>query len=480
MDQPTLQRGELGYRIGEPFWGQGLATDAARALVRFAFEQLGMTREGLHRERYLKGGRFEDVVECAVLRGDWALGSTTQTSAPRTPQSISIMDHFIGMRKQLQLAGDAMRAMLMIAGATSVLLACADAAAPADDTSVEIAEALYADRRIELLQPTLLRCSEESASLLCGESTIDEVVPTGLNLFTFSERQVWLSVDEEAPRLLARDGSGPGELRAPIAFGSDGDGRLMAYDIARMRLLSIGAEEPSSEIEVFPPPYLRAPRIRAGGLYALTLPPGAEPGELVQASVLRYSVTTSSWSDTVAVFTEPAKSTRGNTEAFLSSMPWDRKTLWDACDDGRVVLAHSDQWLVEWYGADSAPSSASGRVSRPGAARQAMTAGEHERLIAEQPVRESSDPRLAVRPPYRQVLDAVFCGTDGAAVLVNAPDFGDSLRTIDVVVDDGVLLRSVRIPSSFVILDVYGDTVFGVVRGEDLSERFGRVSIGRE
>jgi len=35
---------ELGYWIGRPFWGQGYATEAARAVVRFAFEELGAVR----------------------------------------------------------------------------------------------------------------------------------------------------------------------------------------------------------------------------------------------------------------------------------------------------------------------------------------------------------------------------------------------------------------------------------------------------
>jgi RimJ/RimL family protein N-acetyltransferase len=33
---------ELGYWIGKPFWGQGLIPEAARALLRHAFENLGM------------------------------------------------------------------------------------------------------------------------------------------------------------------------------------------------------------------------------------------------------------------------------------------------------------------------------------------------------------------------------------------------------------------------------------------------------
>ena len=34
---------EFGYWLGKPFWGHGYATEAARRLVRFAFEELGRT-----------------------------------------------------------------------------------------------------------------------------------------------------------------------------------------------------------------------------------------------------------------------------------------------------------------------------------------------------------------------------------------------------------------------------------------------------
>ena len=33
---------ELGYWIGKPFWGQGLIPEAAKELLRYAFEDLGM------------------------------------------------------------------------------------------------------------------------------------------------------------------------------------------------------------------------------------------------------------------------------------------------------------------------------------------------------------------------------------------------------------------------------------------------------
>jgi RimJ/RimL family protein N-acetyltransferase len=86
-------RAELGYWIGVPWWGKGYATEAARAVVRYGFdelglhkihahyltrnlasgrvlERLGMQQEGLLRAQMRKWGRFEDVIVCGVLRTD--------------------------------------------------------------------------------------------------------------------------------------------------------------------------------------------------------------------------------------------------------------------------------------------------------------------------------------------------------------------------------------------------------------------------
>jgi RimJ/RimL family protein N-acetyltransferase len=38
------ERAELGYWIGVPFWGNGYATEAARALLAYAFATLGLQR----------------------------------------------------------------------------------------------------------------------------------------------------------------------------------------------------------------------------------------------------------------------------------------------------------------------------------------------------------------------------------------------------------------------------------------------------
>ena len=84
---------ELGFWIGRYWWGQGYAREAASAVIRFGFEQLGlnriyahhmarnpaagqvlrhlgMEREGVLRERVRKWGVYEDVVLYAMLRED--------------------------------------------------------------------------------------------------------------------------------------------------------------------------------------------------------------------------------------------------------------------------------------------------------------------------------------------------------------------------------------------------------------------------
>ena len=87
-------RGELGFWIGKPFWGQGYATEAVRAVIGYGFSDLGLHRiYGMHfsrnpasgrvmekcgmvheahlREHVRKWGVFEDADIRAVLRDEW-------------------------------------------------------------------------------------------------------------------------------------------------------------------------------------------------------------------------------------------------------------------------------------------------------------------------------------------------------------------------------------------------------------------------
>ncbi|MGI4835935.1 MAG: GNAT family N-acetyltransferase [Janthinobacterium lividum] len=51
-------RAEVGYWLGEPYWGRGLATEALGAVLRFGFEQVGLNKiYATHRAENLASGR---------------------------------------------------------------------------------------------------------------------------------------------------------------------------------------------------------------------------------------------------------------------------------------------------------------------------------------------------------------------------------------------------------------------------------------
>lgn len=87
------RHGELGYWLGARHRGEGYATEAARALVRWAFrrwklrrvfaqvlagnkasvrvlEKIGFLREGVRRKHIRKGGRWYDAHQFGLLRED--------------------------------------------------------------------------------------------------------------------------------------------------------------------------------------------------------------------------------------------------------------------------------------------------------------------------------------------------------------------------------------------------------------------------
>jgi len=99
---------ELSVWVGVEWWGQGFATEAARAVLGHGFEQcnlnrivafhmvrnpasgcvlerIGMRREGLLRQGVRKWNQFEDVVVMAALRDSYSLRFTCgpQEAAPQ-------------------------------------------------------------------------------------------------------------------------------------------------------------------------------------------------------------------------------------------------------------------------------------------------------------------------------------------------------------------------------------------------------------
>ena len=89
----TSHRAGIGYWLARPYWGRGVMTDAVRAYVRYAFNELGLLRltahvytfnvgsarvlekngfklEGLLRKHYLKGEALHDAYYFGLLRED--------------------------------------------------------------------------------------------------------------------------------------------------------------------------------------------------------------------------------------------------------------------------------------------------------------------------------------------------------------------------------------------------------------------------
>ena len=87
-------KAEIGYWIGMPYWGRGYATEAARAIVKYGFEEwslhrvealhftrnpgsgrvlqkLGMRHEGTARGDIKKWGEYVDTALYGVLRDEW-------------------------------------------------------------------------------------------------------------------------------------------------------------------------------------------------------------------------------------------------------------------------------------------------------------------------------------------------------------------------------------------------------------------------
>lgn len=85
-----FKQGELAYWVGEAYWGRGYATEAAQAMVQFAFdeknfhkvfaryfgsnpasgkvmEKIGMKKEGILIDHVIKDDRYEDLVYYGIV-----------------------------------------------------------------------------------------------------------------------------------------------------------------------------------------------------------------------------------------------------------------------------------------------------------------------------------------------------------------------------------------------------------------------------
>lgn len=91
---PHFETAEWGFALGRPLWGTGLFTAAARLVVDFTFETIGVNRlearaavangrgngalakigavkEGVLRRSFLRHGQYHDQALWSIVRDDW-------------------------------------------------------------------------------------------------------------------------------------------------------------------------------------------------------------------------------------------------------------------------------------------------------------------------------------------------------------------------------------------------------------------------
>lgn len=91
---PKFNHAELGYWVGVPYWNKGYCTEAAKAMLKHGFEDLGLHRifahyfttnpssgkvmekigmkyEGLLRQHACKDDTFFDLKHYGILKSDW-------------------------------------------------------------------------------------------------------------------------------------------------------------------------------------------------------------------------------------------------------------------------------------------------------------------------------------------------------------------------------------------------------------------------
>lgn len=85
-----FNNGEIAYWIGEKYWGKGYGTEAAKAIIDFAFKEkklhkvfaryfksnpasgkimkkIGMKQEGLLKDQVIKDGKYEDLFYYGII-----------------------------------------------------------------------------------------------------------------------------------------------------------------------------------------------------------------------------------------------------------------------------------------------------------------------------------------------------------------------------------------------------------------------------
>lgn len=108
-DYSCIDHAELGFCIGKKWWGQGIVTEAARAVIDYLFDETGahtcgisnstvntgsirvaqkcdMRLEGTRKEYFMDHeGNWHDIYHWGITREEWQTGTSCRTTPGVTP-----------------------------------------------------------------------------------------------------------------------------------------------------------------------------------------------------------------------------------------------------------------------------------------------------------------------------------------------------------------------------------------------------------
>jgi len=110
LESADSRQGDIGYELNPDYWGNGYATEAARAVVKFGFtqlhlhriwswcvadnsgsahvlEKLGMSREGIQREVDYYKEKWWDRLLYAILDDEWRVQQRSEVGQSDRPNS---------------------------------------------------------------------------------------------------------------------------------------------------------------------------------------------------------------------------------------------------------------------------------------------------------------------------------------------------------------------------------------------------------
>jgi hypothetical protein len=172
-----------------------------------------------------------------------------------------------------------------------------------------------------------------------------------------------LDMESGAREMIGRSGGGPEEYRQPDAVWKYRDGKTLLIDLGNARLTELG---PDGSFGATHPLTIGDPGLGSsfilvlpqgvderGNVYTTQRPPMRPGGEMPDSSlIVRVNLETASVDTLGAVKTEDMKVEASGGNMMIEPIPLSAADAWGVATDGRIVVARSGDYHVEWIQPD--------------------------------------------------------------------------------------------------------------------------------